>query len=249
MMEKFLGEYDLKARVAPGLILALPILIDAFYAAPLLSSLPIFAASGICSFALIYGLGYLARARGEAIEPKLWKRWEGPPSTRFLRQLDSSFTSELKVSIRSALFQCFSLVLPTVEEERQEPGHADRAIHDAFRQVRQYLRQRDPNGLWFKHDIEYGFSRNLLGCRGLWVIVATAATLFAAVRGARPRIFGTINPGSALSLLSLTCALYFGWAVLPDGTRRIADVYAESAWMAFLGLARDAKCKADEEHY
>jgi hypothetical protein len=239
-MEKFLDEYELKARIAPGLILALPILVDAFYAAPLLSTLPIFAASGICSFALIYGLGYLARTRGKAIEPELWKRWGGPPSTKFLRHRDLSFTADLKVSVRSALTQCFSLVLLTVEEEGREPGRADRAIFDAFRQVRQYLRRHDPGGLWFKHDIEYGFSRNLLGCRVLWLIVAAAATVFAAVYGARSGVSGGIlNPASVLSCLSLLCALYFGWAILPDGTKRIADVYAESVWMAFLGSARE----------
>jgi len=71
MIEKFLDPYELKARIAPGLILALPVLVAAFYAAPVLSSWPMFAASGPCGFALIYALGHLARARGKAIEPEL----------------------------------------------------------------------------------------------------------------------------------------------------------------------------------
>lgn len=122
MMEKFLGEYDLKARVAPGLILALPILVDTFYAAPLISALPIFAGGGICSFALVYGLGYLAGTRGNAIEPELWKQWGCPPSTRFLRHRDSSFTSDLKASIRAALTQRFSLVLPRRKKKDESRG-------------------------------------------------------------------------------------------------------------------------------
>src|SRR5260221_4343466 len=210
MIEKFLGEYVLKARVVPGLILAFPVLVDAFYAAPLLSAVPIFAASGICSFALVYALGYLAGTRGGAIEAELWKQWGGPPSTRFLRYRDLTFTSDLKATIHGTLAQRLSVVLLTQEEEAREPGRADRAIFDAFRQVREHLRQHNPKGLWFQHDIEYGFSRNLFGCRLLWVIVALAGTVFAAAHGARSGCSGILNSGSVLCLLSVLCALYFG---------------------------------------
>ena len=58
MIEKVLDEYELKARVAPGLIVALPVLVDSVYAAPILSSWPILVASGMCSLALVYGLGH-----------------------------------------------------------------------------------------------------------------------------------------------------------------------------------------------
>jgi len=238
MIEKFLDEYEVKARVAPGLIIALPVLVDAVYAAPALSGWPIFAAGGVCSLALIYALGHLARARGEAIEPALWSRWGGPPSTRFLRHRDPQFARELKAAVRTALSRRLSITLLTPEEEGREPGRADRAIADAFRRVRQYLRQRDPEGLWFKHDIEYGFSRNLLGCRVLWLVLAISATAFASAYGARTGA-GIFNPASIIALLSVACALYLGWAVLPDATKRIADGYAELAWVAFLRFSEE----------
>jgi len=44
MIEKFLDAYEMKARVAPGLILSLPLLVVVVYAAPILSSWSIFAA-------------------------------------------------------------------------------------------------------------------------------------------------------------------------------------------------------------
>jgi len=238
MIEKLLDEYELKARVAPGLIVALPVLVDAVYAAPILASWPIFAAGSICSLALIYALGHLARARGEAIEPELWNRWGGPPSTRFLRHRDSSFARDLKAAVRKAVTRKFSLTLLTSDEETSEPGRADKAIVDAFRQVRQYLRQRDPSGLWYKHGVEYGFSRNLLGCRVLWVIVALAATFFAGVHGLRTNA-GFLNPATTITSLAVVCAWYIGWAVLPEATKRIADGYAELAWIAFLRLSEE----------
>jgi hypothetical protein len=233
MIEKLLDDYELKARVAPGLILALPVLVDAVYAAPVLSTWPIFAAGGVCSLALVYGLAHLVRAKGRALEPELWRRWDGPPSTRFMRLRDQFFGPELKTSIRCGLREKFSLTLPTLSEETADPVLADKAIVNAFRQVRQYLRQRDPNGLWYKNNAEYGFCRNLVGCRALWVIVGTAATIFAAIDGVRAKS-GIVNPASAIGCLSLICAVYFGWFILPAATKRTAESYAELAWMAFL---------------
>ena len=75
MIDKFLDPYEIKARIAPGLILSVAVLVDLVFTAPVLSTLPIFAATGICSLALIYGLGNFARARGAAIQPKLWLEW------------------------------------------------------------------------------------------------------------------------------------------------------------------------------
>ena len=40
MIGKFLEEYELKARIAPGLIVALPALFEAVYMVPVLSNVP-----------------------------------------------------------------------------------------------------------------------------------------------------------------------------------------------------------------
>jgi hypothetical protein len=238
MIEKFLDPYELKARIAPGLILSVAVLVDVVYAAPLLSNLPLFAASGVCSLALIYGLGNFARARGEAIEPRLWSSWGGPPSTRFLRHRDTHLGDGLKSSIRDELWKRFSVKLPSPEEEAKNSELADREIVDSFRLVRSYLRQKDPDGLWQKHNTEYGFCRNLLGCRLGWTVLSLAALAFAVVTALRA-VQSLINPGSIVGMLSFVCAVYVGWFLLPSGTKRVADGYAESAWMAFLRISRD----------
>ena len=238
MIEKFLDPYELKARIVPGLILALAPLIALVSAAPVLGSLPIFAASGVCSLALVYFLGSFARARGEAIEHELWNSWGGPPSTRLLRHRDSHFGHALKASIRHALTDTLSVSLLTADEEAANQEHADRVIVDAFRQVRQYIRQHDPDGLWQKQNIEYGFYRNLLGCRITWSVLSVGAALFAAIHGARTGA-GILTPAGGVALISLFCAVYIGWFVLPDATRRVADEYAEKAWMAFLSVSNE----------
>jgi len=237
MIEKFLDPYELKARIAPGLILSVAVLVDVVCAFPVLSSLPLFAATGVCSLALIYGLGNFARGRAQAKEFPLWASWGGPPSTRFLRHRDSHFGDGLKSSIRGELLRRFSVNLMSPDEEGINPDLADRQIVDSFRQVRSYLRRKDADGLWQKHNIEYGFYRNLLGCRVAWVILSLTALAFSVVTAIRTSQ-SLINAGSIVSALSLACALYVGWFVLPSATKRVAEEYAESAWMAFLHLSQ-----------
>jgi hypothetical protein len=233
MIEKVLDEYELKARVAPGLILAFPVLADVLYATPSLSSWPTFATGGICSLALVYGLGHLVRARGKAIEVDLWRDWDGPPSTRFMRQRDPLFSPELKASIRDTLAERFAAKLLTPSEEAKDPASADKSTADAFRQVRQSLRRHDSGGLWFKNNIDYGFCRNLFGCRWAWATVALLAAAFAAIDGIRTGR-GFMNIASAIGCFSFLASLYVGWVVLPRATKTTADSYAELAWIAFL---------------
>jgi hypothetical protein len=242
MIDKFLDPYELKARIAPGLILSVAVLVNVVLAAPLLSNLPLFATTSVCSLALIYGLGNFARARGDAIEPNLWSSWGGPPSTRFLRYRDTYLGDDLKASIREEVLRRFAVELPTAEEEARNADLADKEISDSFRQVRSFLRQKDPNGLWQKHNIEYGFCRNLLACRVLWTVLSVAALTFAvanAMRTGQP----IVNAGSIVGLLSFLCAIYVGWLLLPKGVKSVADAYAESAWLAFLLVSKTEPIK------
>jgi hypothetical protein len=239
MIEKYLDSYELKARDVPGLILVFPVLIDALYAAPILNSWPIFTASGICGFALVYALGHVARALGERTESSLWASWGGPPSTRFMRHRDPFFGDNLKRLIYEYLAKELSTPLLSEEEEAHHPKQADKEIEDAFRRVRDYLRVKDPKGLWFSHNVEYGFSRNLLGCRVLWVIVSAAATAFAVLYGIKTG-HGPLNPAAVMDCLALLCALYVGWSVLPGATKLVANGYAEAAWLAFLRVAEES---------
>jgi hypothetical protein len=237
MFEKFLDPYEIKARIAPGLILSVAVLVDVVVTAPVLSNLPIFAATGILSLALIYGLGNYARARGAGIQPKLWAAWGGEPSTRFLRLRDPHFGDGLKTSLRNEIARRFGTQLLPLDEEAKNAELADREIVDSFRRVRSYLRQKDPDGLWQKQNIEYGFCRNLLGCRASWMVLSLIALGFALGNAARNGQ-SLVSAGSIVGCISFLCAIYVGWLVLPTATRRVAEAYAESAWMAFLNVSQ-----------
>jgi hypothetical protein len=227
--------YELRARVAPGLVLGLPVLATFVYAAPALIELKHLAAGSLCAFSLIYALGQVARARGGAIEGKLWSGWGGPPSTRFLRTTDSYFGPELKEKIRTAVLKTFSLQLPRKEDEKNTPA-SDRQIDDAFKLVRDFLRATDPRGLWFDHMVEYGFARNLLGMRVPWLILSLSALLVCLALGGHRGDSSSACP-TAICALSVLAAIYLGWFVLPGATKRIAETYAGLAWTSFLRTA------------
>ncbi len=183
------------------------------------------------------------RALGNRAQNKIWLQWGGPPSTRFMRHRDSFFGENLKVLIHKYVVAEIAVPFLSADEEARNPELADKQIQDVFKRVREYLRAKDASGLWQTHNIEYGFYRNLLGCRLLWSIVALGAVIFAVLVplkiGGNP-----FNPASVLNALALVCSIYVGWVVLPDATRRAAEQYAESAWMAFLRIAEDAQRNA-----
>jgi len=239
MIEKVLDEYEIKARIAPAIVLVLPPVVAVFYLTPALGSWPVFATGGIFCLVLVYSLGYLVRWRGESIERILWALWDGAPSTRFLRHRDRTLPDRTKAIIRKQVAKRFSVSLPGTDEERREPGRADQVISDAFQRVREFLRQRNPNGLWFKHNTEYGFCRNLLGSRVLLLLLALASSGVTAVRG-RQTGAGILNVATSIELSFVACSAYYGWKLLPDATRRVADAYAEAAWLAFVDLAEQA---------
>jgi hypothetical protein len=242
MIEKVLDEYEIKARMAPALILILPLVVAILYAAPVLSSWPVFAAGGVFCLVLVYGLSYFVRWQGVSIEPKLWASWGGPPSTRFLRHSDLTFSEQTKSRIRAEAEKLFSVRLLSADAERREPSRADRLIEDVFRDVRQYVRKHDSDGLWSKHNAEYGFTRNLLACRLLWLIAGIAAALFTAMYGRRVGA-GAFNVGTAVEVALAAAAAYGGWSLLPSATKRIADGYANAAWIALLHSSETEKGK------
>lgn len=228
----FFDEYELKARIAPGLLTALPMVVFVFYAAPNLWRWPIFAASSVLTLAMIYGLGQFAKARGEAIEAALWQSWDGPPSTRFMRHRDTTFGPELKALIAQNIAKEFSMTVLTAEQEDESPVTADQHIADAFKRVKQFLRENDARGLWFTHNVEYGFWRNLRGCRSVWVALSAFALSLSVYVGRTHNV--AVNSASVFAAGCMICALYLGWLVQPNAVKKVAEGYAEQAWMSFL---------------
>lgn len=237
-MFKLFDGYEIRARFAPALIVVLPVLTTLSFCLPqnfLTGSMLL--GSSVLAVALLYGASLIVRWMGHSIESVLWTSWGGAPSTRFLRWRDVIIAKDLKRRLREAVQQNFDVRLLSEEEEKIQPHSADTQIDTAFRQVRELLRLRDKEGLWQRHNAEYGFARNLLGSR-LLVILLCLLGIVACVVVAESRGQSVVNIGSILNLIYCTAWVPFAWRVLPKMAKDSAERYAERAWLTFLALAK-----------
>jgi hypothetical protein len=236
-LDDIVDGYDLKARVAPTAITFLPILFTIYYCFPALYNSPFLAAgSGLISMALIYLCSMIVRFLGLREQDRLWRLWGGPPSTRFARYRDGRFNVEQKKRIRMALTKSFQLDLPSDEEELNNLKRTDEKIEKAFLEVKEYLRQHEQSGLVDKHNIEYGFVRNLYGGR---FILCAGIVLGLLVSGYAPTA-GTawhFNTAVALNFIFALTLLPVTFFLIPEMLKRNSEIYAERAWLTFLKIA------------
>lgn len=238
--------YERRARLLPGLIVAATPAITAILLGYERLEWPAVVGLGVTVEVLLaFLLGQLARATGKRLEESLWNQWGGPPTTRWLRPWDNTCSETQKVKWRSAIKQLTSLSIPAaVTESRTEPD-IDRIIGDATRQLRYTLRDNPSAGLVSIHNEEYGFARNLLGLRWLWlglglVSAATSAVVLL--------LQGTGIVALIVSVVLLVLAILV-IRELPTYVRRCADRYAESLLAAAIVCAQksDAGSKQGTE--
>jgi|SRR5579859_428441 len=238
-MDILFDTYEIRARVAPSVIVAFPILVTLWFCLPGTgSSWQILTGSGILSVALLYGFTFIVRWLGRAGEKSLWQSWGGAPSTRVLRWRDSTLNKDVKTRMRKATFTSFGVQLLSETEELASPHTADQQIENCFLRIKEVLRLRDKDGLWLKHNAEYGFARNLLGCRWLFLILGAIGVLVCGTIGEWTGR-GVFNSGTVINSVSCIVWIPFAWGLLPKIAKDAAESYADRAWLTFLALASE----------
>lgn len=234
--------YKLTARLLPSVIVALPVLIA--LAIPFQwfgVSIQMGTVGGALSLAVLYLSSQLVRAAGLKLEKQQWSSWGGPPSTRFVRWQDGRIASETKAIIHSAVRTRFGINLLDAAGEMDDPSLADAKITQAFLQVRELLRSEIPKEhLLNTQNAEYGFVRNLLGCRTISILISSVC-FAAALTAYFVKPSDTAVYVSIVEFLILTASVMVGWLVLPQLLVHVADRYAETAWSCFLRLSTGHK--------
>lgn len=239
---EWLDPYEMRARMAPTIIVSLSLAITLFFIVhgKFDSLIHFLLGSGVILIVLIYALSFLVRHYGRAIEADLWTKWGGPPSTRFMRWRDSTFGDDLKQQFHAAAERHCEIKLMSKEEEDNNPDGADRQIVQAFSLVRAIVRHDDPEGVWTKHNAEYGFNRNLMGSRGIWLLFSIVGVVTWGVfwwHFKKDDILILVF-GLAPNVLSAIVSIFGGWYLLPKFTKDAADRYAESIWNSFLASVK-----------
>jgi len=169
--------YSRRARLYPGLIVTLPISILTIV---LITTKPAWWSAAVVLFG-VSGVSYfgsqLVRSAGRRKQAGLWASWGGAPTTQILRFRGAS--NRVAVQRRhTQLRRIFpDLVIPDEASETVDPDSADQHYETAVQALIE--RTRDPQRFdrVFDENCQYGFRRNLWGCRtvALWLAGAGVA--------------------------------------------------------------------------
>jgi hypothetical protein len=227
--------YERKARVTPGLLLALPLLVPlvCVYGPrnPILTS--VVALLGGCG--IIYALASIARGLGKKLEERLTTRWGGMPTTLILRHRDGHLDSISKGRYHEAIASKLGIKVPTSTQETIDPESADDVYRGATRRLRELT--RDDKRLLLTENIAYGFHRNMQALKPIGIVVCLAGIFYGLVIGGilqfNPVRFipgHLVDPGLPAGLtLLISLALLVAWLTYfnANTVRRIGFVYAE----------------------
>lgn len=235
LIDQLKDPYERKARVTPGLLVALPILLPlvCVYGPKhpmLMSVVGLLTACGA-----IYALANIARGRGKQLEEKLISTWGGLPSTVLLRHRDKFFDSVTKARYHAAITAKLGILMPTPEEEAANPEKADDSYEGAARRLRELT--RSDKQLLLKENIAYGFHRNMLAMKPIGLFTSIGGLLYGllisrvvVLQPLRLAAENLSDPGLAGGItLLISMLLLFAWCFYfnADKVHRIGIAYAE----------------------
>jgi hypothetical protein len=223
-----LDAYSLKARWAPALICAAPILIlfSAFLGdqSPLLTGAPV----AIGSIAALVAVE-LTRTRGRACEKRLIIKWGGLPTTKALRHMDGPEDRELSHR-RTQLELLTGHALPSMAMEKKDPSGADRQYASVVRTaIARMGRESVGAERLQKENTSYGFRRNLRGLRGLGITLVLVGLCTSIAK-----VVITQDPSSVLLPGTVQIVIGVLWiAVVKDSwVEEQAMIYSSSFFIA-----------------
>ena len=125
--------YQRKARIYPALLALLPAIATAL----LLYSPGISALANLGSVAVVCGglylISNLSRKLGKRLEPRLYTRWGGTPTSQLLRHQDTTIEGPTKVRYHSFLSRKIGVPFPSNDQEHENPVAADEIYRSAVR--------------------------------------------------------------------------------------------------------------------
>jgi len=249
LLKNLRDPYEQKARLFPGLLVTLPLLVPLLLIFgpknPYLTAI----LGLIVGCGTLYWLASIARNKGKALEEKLIVKWGGMPTTLILRHRDNFLDGPSKSRYHGDIKAKLGIELPSAIEEAANPIAADDLYIGATRQLRELTRSSS-NALLLKENIAYGFHRNMLAMRPVGFASTLLGTLFglviAKVIQLKPMAFDFSNlaePGLTGGIsLGMSLVLIFAWMnVNETAVRRMGNVYAERLFESLKGLPTKRK--------
>jgi hypothetical protein len=176
VVSQVLDPYARQARLAPALIVLLPLILLVMVWFPASWTLWGTIISVACSCGLIFLLAQIARDRGKRLEPALFAGWGGKPSVALMRHRDLRLDVHTKDRYRAFLASELKLTFPTAAAEDADPNNADQVYDSATAWLLTRTRDTQKFSLLFRENISYGFRRNLWGLKPIGIVVSLGST-------------------------------------------------------------------------
>ena len=167
-MKVVFDTYTIYARFFPALISAFPLLILWFFLSPIsemqglmkyVFSLRFFGSLTL-GVVFLYFFSQLTRTTSKVLERKYFIDSKGFPTTYLVMYSDETLSKSYKDAFRKRVSEIFNVHLPTQIQESDDFHDAKKRITEITKQIILHV---GAGKLVQKHNIWYGFFRNLLG--------------------------------------------------------------------------------------
>lgn len=231
---KLFDRYDLCARIAPGVMVVLPVAIALTMYVPI--SLPgsagYLALYAAATAGLAWVLGAWVRGRGRRAQQRLVAKWGGMPTELLLRHGDPRIESATKARYHEALqAMAPNRPMPTADEETADPAAALQIYRSAVRRLIESRRGTIDN-LVLAENASYGFWRNLHGCRLPALTLASAAAIAAVAPDALSLFRDELSLVAMPLHPVLLAAVLLAWGAVPWIMARERRVYDAALYYA-----------------
>jgi hypothetical protein len=195
LFTRLFDPYELKARLFPGLLLLIPVIV--FFAILIGPKDPLLVALGsvLATCGGPYFLASFVRSWGQRAQNRLNKKWGGQPTTILLRHRDRRLPSQTKNTYHRLIEKKLGLKMPTAQEETANPEQADDAYVAAANALRPLTTNVKKFPFVFKELVAYGYNRNAYGSRWAGAAICVVTIMITVAHGST-----TFGPGFSFDI-------------------------------------------------
>lgn len=232
-------KYTIYARAFPIYITIIPIVLVLVPILPEGFDWKLGGVSAIVLLPLSYLCKQIGGDAGKQREQSLWKKWGGPPTTRFLRHDNSEFNSNTRDRIHTKL-RSLELHVPTQDEQYQKPHDADNLYESCVDELRRRTRDDERFPLVFQEVRDYGFRRNIFALKPYGLTLTVLSFLVCLIIAYHDWKAGK-QSGSAIIPCFINLGLILVWLLkfTEKAVKLTADRYARFLLEAALDLEEE----------